>query len=449
MKKLLFDKLSPVQTLALGFFALILTGAIILCLPVSSQNGTWLHFTDALFTSASAVSTTGLTTIDTGSYYNLFGQFIVILLIQIGGLGYMVFIVIFLTSANKKISILGRKFMRESISRTQEIDIFKFTRVIIYSTILIELIGTILYFAVFINDMPFWDAARQAVFHSISAFCTAGFSLFSNNLCNYRDNWLININTNFLAITGALGFLVLYDIYKYFKFKFLMKQEQAFKFSFHSKIVMYASSIIFITGSLVIFLAEGNKYSDNFLSNILIAVFQAVSGSTTVGFNTVDLSIMSEISYMILIVLMFIGGSPGSTAGGIKTSSAFVISIFTFRIFQNQRDITIFKRRLNNDVIGNIIALSVFGALLVFVATLILGFTEPRIDIVKLLFEASSGFGTVGLSTGITPVLSEAGKIIIILLMYIGRVGTLGFGFSLLGKVKPKEFTYPEEEILI
>ena len=445
MWKLFRKNLTPSQLLSLGFIIIIIAGTILLSLPISSSNHTYQNTIDALFTSTSALTTTGLIVVDTGTYYNFFGQIVILTLIQIGGLGYMVFIVVIFMRFKNKLSLSGKKFLRESLSRTSKIDMIKFVKVILLFTLIIELIGAIIYFLYWLKYFTFGDALYQAVFHSISAFCTAGFSLFSDSFTKYGQSVIINLNTNFLVLTGAVGFFVLYDVY--LLIIGLIKGDPLIKLSLHSKTVLWTTLFLFISGAIVIYFAEGNKFSDNNFINTLYALFQSISGSSTVGFNTVDIGLMAPASLFVIIILMFIGGSPGSTAGGIKTT-AFASIVFSALAILKGNDVIIFKRRLNPSIINNVIALIFVAVTSVTIGVFILTITE-KFSLMKILFEAVSAFGTVGLSTGITSQLSVAGKLVIILLMLIGRIGPLSVGISLMGKQKQKDYKHPEEDILV
>ena len=446
MWKIFKKNLTPSQLLSLGFIIIILCGTILLSLPISSASKSYQNFVDALFTSTSALTTTGLIVVDTGTYYSFFGQLIILTLIQIGGLGYMVFIVVIYMRFKNKLSLSGRKYLRESLSRTSKIDMFRFVKVILLFTLIIELAGTLIYFFYWLKYFPFGEALYQAIFHSISAFCTAGFSLFSDSLTKYSHSIIINLNTYFLVLTGAVGFFVLYDLYVYV-ISFI-KRKAVIKLTLHSKTVLWTTFLLFIFGAVVIYFAEGEKFSSSSYINTLYALFQSISGSSTVGFNTIDIGSMAQVSLYVLIILMFIGGSPGSTAGGIKTTAFSTIVFAALSILRGNEDVVIFKRRINSSTIQNVIALIFVAVTSVAIGVFILTITE-KFELMKLLFEAVSAFGTVGLSTGITSQLTITGKLVITILMLIGRIGPLAVGLSLMGKQNQKEYKYPEEDILI
>ncbi|MBK7978798.1 MAG: Trk family potassium uptake protein [Ignavibacteriae bacterium] len=436
-------KFTPVQILSFGYLIIILIGAFLLMLPISSVQQTSQNFIDAFFTSTSAISTTGLIVVDTGTYYSFFGQIIILILIQIGGIGYMAIYVIIVMLTSNKFSISSKKFLRESISRLPNINLIGFGKLIVIYASVIELIGTVLYFIVFIEKYSIGEALYISVFHSISAFCTAGFSLFSDSFVLYQSNWIVNLNTNFLVISGAIGFFVIFDILQKFK-----RNSSQNKFTLQSKLVISTSFYLYAIGSILVFLIEGNKFSANILDNILFSSFQAISASSTVGFNSVDIGQLTSSSLFILVILMFVGGSPGSTAGGIKTISFALLSIFSFALIKDKKNVIVFKRSINFSNFYKSVGQIFIGFTSVVIFTLLLTISEHT-DFIKLLFEATSAFGTVGLSTGITFNLTYLGKIYITILMLIGRIGPFALGLIFLTKSNGNHFNYPEEELFI
>jgi len=438
--------LSPIQLLGLGFVLIILIGAILLMLPISSENSTDQNFLDALFTSTSAVSTTGLIVVDTGTYYSMFGEIVILILFQIGGLGYMVLFVLITLTLRSKLSITGKKYLRESLSRLPNVDIIKFVKLTIIFTIIFEVIGTTLYSLVLSNYFDTADAIYFSLFHSISAFCTAGFSLFPDSLTAYGTNWLININTYFLVIGGSIGFFVIYDLSHYFKN--LIKREPIKRFSLQTKIVLTTSFTLLIVASILLFVFEKDKFTESIVEKIFYSIFQAITASTTVGFNTVDIGSLTTASLFVIIILMFIGGSPGSTAGGIKTTNLVIFSKFAIAALRERKYVTVFKRTLNVTLFQKATAQIFVAVVSITFFTFLLTVSE-QIDFIKILFEVISAFGTIGLSTGITSNLSSIGKISIITLMLIGRIGPLVIGLSLIPKAKNNNYSYPEEEILV
>ena len=444
MFRLLEKALRPVQLLSIGYIIIVLVGAFLLMLPISSDNHTYHFFVDSLFTSASAVSTTGLIVVDTGTYYSTFGELVILLLIQIGGLGYMLFFVVFSILLKEKLSINGKKYLREAISRIQGVDLIKFVKLTLIYAALIELIGALGYFLIFIQKLPLLDAAYSSIFHSVSAFCTAGFSLYSDSLSYYSKSLVINFNTFFLVVTGGIGFFVLYDLTNFINQK--IKKNNVARLSLHSKLVLSFTFSLFLFGAIIILISEHTKFSGNVFQNILNALFQSISASTTVGFNTVDITIMSNASLFVMIILMFIGASPGSTGGGIKTTSFAASMLSAIASLKGKNLVSIFRRTINRFSIDKSNA-QIFVALTsTIVITLILTITE-NFSFIKILFEATSAFGTVGLSAGITPGLSTMGKLLVTVLMIIGRVGPISIGLFFVRKNGNGNYAYPEEEI--
>ncbi|HEX9250935.1 MAG TPA: potassium transporter TrkG [Ignavibacteriaceae bacterium] len=444
MLKSIEKVLSPIQLLSLGYVVIILLGAIILMLPISSTNNSYQFFVDSLFTSASAVSTTGLVVVDTGTYYSTFGEIVILILIQIGGLGYMLFFVVFTVLLTEKLSISGKKYLREAVTRNQSVDLIKFVKLTLIYTLVIEGIGTLGYYLVWVNKYPAVYALYSSFFHSVSAFCTAGFGLYPDSLSSYSKSIIINFNTFFLVITGGIGFFVLYDIINFAKQK--IKKNNIARLSLHSKLVLSFTFSLFVFGTVIILISEPYNLSENILQNILNAFFQSVSASTTVGFNTVDITIMSNASLFVMIILMFIGASPGSTGGGIKTTSFAASVLSSIASLKGKNAVTIFKRTISHVSINKANA-QIFVALTsTIIITLILSITE-KFSFIKILFEATSAFGTVGLSAGITSGLSTIGKLLITILMIIGRVGPLAIGLFFVNKNGNNNYAYPEEEI--
>jgi len=446
MFKLMLNILSPLQLISMGYVIIAICGALLLMMPISSANMLSQSFIDALFTSTSAVSTTGLIVVDTTAHYSTFGELVILALIQIGGLGYMLIFVVFSLMIKNKLSITGKRFLRESLSMIPGTNIFSLIKLTVLYTIIIEITGTLVYFAIWIYYFNPIDAFYYSLFHSVSAFCTAGFSLFSDSLASFQFNWLINLNTIILAFSGSIGFFVLNDISIYIRNR--VKRNPINKLTLHSKVVLTTTLSLFLAASLLILIFENSKHSSNFIGQILTSTFQTITASTTVGFNTVDIGQLTTSSLFLIIILMFIGGSPGSTAGGIKTTSFAVFSKSVISTLKREKNVTLLGRTINSSAFHNSSAQIYLGAISIVIITLCLTITE-RQDFIKILFESVSAFGTVGLSTGITGSLSIYGKTLIIIMMMIGRIGPLAIGISLLYNKNGKNYSYPEEEILI
>ncbi|MDQ7816559.1 MAG: TrkH family potassium uptake protein [Melioribacteraceae bacterium] len=439
-------KITPVQTLLLGYVAIILSGAMLLCAPFASTNGQGISFLDALFTSASAVSTTGLVVVDTGTQFSVFGQVLIMILIQIGGLGYMIFFALIAITAGYKFSINGKQLFNESISRPNNIEIKKFVKVVLIFTLTFEFFGVAVLTIIFLDKLNFVDAAYSALFHSISAFCTAGFSLYADSFTVYSKDLAANIIVAIITIAGGIGFFVLYDLYVYFRN--LLKGKKPLKLSAHTKLVLSVTFLLIIAGTMILFFSEsGYNGGLSVYERFLNASFQTISASSTTGFNSVDIGHMQVLSLLIIIILMFIGASPGSTGGGIKTSTFGIVILFLKKIVTNRREVSVFKHTIGESTVNKALAIA-FMSLLYLITVIALLLTTEIFSILQIALETSSALGTVGLSMGITPSLSATGKIIITITMILGRVGSLAIGYSLIGRTKTIKYTYPGGNVM-
>ncbi len=441
------NKLTPVQTLSLGYIFLILISAVLLTLPFSTTPNKNTEFVDALFTSTSAVSTTGLVVVDTGSHYSTVGQIIILISFQIGGLGYMIFIALFSLGIGSKFSINGKRLINQSIARPTSVEIKKFIKAVTLFAFAFELVGAIALTIIFMQKISFTEAFYSAIFHSISAFCTAGFSLYKDSFILYANDIGVNIILAIVTIAGGIGFFVLYDLFMFFKN--IIKQKHSVRLSEHSKLVLIVS-IILMTACTILLLFIEDLINSKFLSidRILTASFQAISSSTTTGFNSVDIGLMQPLSLFVIIILMFIGASPGGTGGGIKTSTVGIIISFIKKVLSNRNEVSIFKRSVDEITVSKSITIAALGIFYLIFVSLTLSITEHH-SLLQIIFEATSALGTVGLSTGITSKLSTTGKLLIIMTMLIGRVGPLAVGYSLIGNIITKKYSYPNGEFLI
>lgn len=437
--------LNSVQILAVGFIMLIILGAIILSLPISSKSGTYTNFLDSLFTSTSAVCVTGLVAVDTGTYWNGFGQFIIILLIQIGGLGFMSIAVFVAALMGKKITLKDRLYVQESMNTLTIEGLVKMVKYVIKFTFIVELIGALFLSTQFIPSFGIGKGIIYSVFHSVSAFCNAGFDIFGDfsSLTNYNTNPIILMTLTLLIIIGGLGFTVIIEIWNYKKTK---------RLSVHSKIVISLTLSLIVFATIFIFLLEykNNKTigNMNLLDKMVNSLFTAVSPRTA-GFNSIALDKMTTASIFLTIFLMFIGGSPGSTAGGLKTTTFGVAILTLISVIKGRDDTEAFGRKFSKELVYKAFALLMLGMVLVITVTMILSITEYNIPFISIFFEATSAFGTAGLTLGITQGLSSIGKVIIIITMYCGRVGPLTVMLALMRKQNTRGFSYPEGKVLI
>lgn len=445
MKRIRLETLTTAQTLLIGYLLFITVGATLLTLPISVVGNERLPFIDSIFMAASSISGTGLVVVNTGSYFSLFGQLVILALIQIGNIGYMLFFALAVLLVGKRLSLINKMIIKNSISLSQlDLKIFVF-KVFKYSLI-IEGVAALLLFIYFIRDFSVSEAFYQAVFHSVSAFCTAGFSLFDDSLSRYSGNFYVISIITLTSYFGCVGFFVLHDLSGYIKAR--IEKKKHYQLSTHTKIVTTVSISIIFIGQIIIYFSElilnPHGISDTFLTSF----FQSVSASTSVGFNSVDISKMNNSSLVVLIIEMFIGASPSGTGGGIKTTvfAIMVLSLFTF--LRDRKYVNTLHRSINPTTVAKAFSISFLALIWIVVSVLILSLTESQ-EFLSLLFEAASALGNNGMSTGITPELSTSGKILIALLMLIGRVGPLLVGYSLIGKQKPVNYQYPEANILI
>ena len=420
------------QVILLGFLGLILLGALILTLPVCSRSGTWTPFSDTLFTSVSAACVTGLIVQDTATHWSFWGQLLILILIQIGGLGVITVAVTFFRLWGRRISLAQRNMMQQSISAPQVGGIVRRTGFILRGSICIELCGALLLMPVFLRDFGFAKGLWYSLFHAISAFCNAGFDLMGvrekySSLTSYGADLWVNTVIMLLIVVGGIGFLVWEDL-----------REKRFRFRrlrMHTKLVLVSSAVLILIPATLNFLLEYRELP--LKERILNALFQSVT-TRTAGFNTADLTKMSEPGILQMIGLMLIGGSPGSTAGGMKTTTVAVLFLAGLTVFRRRDDVECFRRRIGQDVIRNAGTILFLYLMLFSVGSAILSRVEG-LPLLTCMFETSSAVGTVGLSLGITPNLHQCSRIILMVLMFLGRVGALTLVYALLpgGKNPP------------
>lgn len=444
-------KLHPAALVLISFFAVILIGAVLLSLPVS-LNGNPLPAIDALFTATSAVCVTGLVVVDTGSRFTLFGQITILVLIQIGGLGVMTLSVLLFRMIGRKTFYHQRMAVQDMFLHTPQEDIFKIVRSIILITACIESAGAGLLTIYWSRMLPVHEAAYTAVFHSISAFCNAGFSLFSDSLTAFGGSCLLNITIGTLIVTGGIGFSVLYEFQNWAA----LRKKQRFRFSVQTRTVLLTTAILITAGAVWLLILERHGILDNrsLIHRVLAAGFQSIT-CRTAGFNTVDIAALSEATIAIMMVLMFFGASPGSCGGGVKTTTLALLAATTVARMKRMRRVNLFKKSIPEETVHRcttliLVSVGVIGLVLIMILTEG-AITERRAggDFLSYLFEVVSAFGTVGLSLGITPELSTWGKFWIILTMIIGRVGILTFSYIIIGTNPTNGFERAEENMMI
>ncbi|MFZ5946000.1 MAG: TrkH family potassium uptake protein [Bacillota bacterium] len=438
--------ITPSRFLVLGFLSIILLGALLLMLPAATVNIKGLSFINALFTATSAVCVTGLVVVDTGTTFSTFGQLVILFLIQIGGLGFMTFATLFAMILGRKITLKERLLLQEALNQVTLQGIVRLTKYIIWISFSIEALGALILAFRWSFDMGWSKALYFGLFHSISAFNNAGFDLFGNfsSITSYQDDVTTNVTMMLLILLGGFGFIVLSDFYTNFPGKK----------SLHTKIVIKTSFLLVLLGAILIFLLEFNNPQTlgalGPQSKVLSSLFQSVTPRTA-GFNTLDIPGLRDTTKLLIIVLMFIGASPGSTGGGIKTTTFLTIVLSVINTFKGNVHTTCRERTLPKDIINKAIAITMLAILLILIVTSILTITEEA-DFLTLLFEAVSAFGTVGLSMGITPYLTSLGKAAIITTMFFGRLGPLTIAFALSQNRKEKyaaHIKYPDERIII
>lgn len=439
-------QLNPAQILVLGFASIILIGAILLSTPFVTQTGETTGFLKALFTSTSAVCVTGLVVVDTGTHWNMLGQSIILILIQIGGLGIMTMATSVALIIGRKITLRSRLVMQEALNQFTIQGVVRLTRYIILTTFIIEGIGAFFLTMNFMQEFDTGKAIFYGVFHSVSAFCNAGFDIIGNgrSLTPYVNMQAFNVIIMALIILGGLGFTVIIEVIKVRSYK---------KLSLHSKLVVMMTTVLILVGFLFFFLVEFNNPETlqhlSLKDKATAAMFQSVT-TRTAGFNTIALDQMYDSSKLMTILLMFIGGSPGSTAGGMKTTTVALVILLIVSVVRGRDDVEFAKRRISKDNVHRALTVIGIGMSLGFVIPLLLSMTEKGADFITLFFEAISALGTVGLSLGYTSQLSTLGQMIIIFTMFAGRVGALTIVFALADKQQSKALIrYPESKVSV
>lgn len=434
--------LTTFQSIFLGFFLIIIIGSLLLMLPISSVSGKVTPFNESLFTATSAVCVTGLVVHDTGSYWSAFGQAIILILIQIGGLGVITVAASFALLSGRKISLMQRSTMQEAIAAPKIGGIVRLTGFVLKATLIFELSGAVIMMPVLCRDYGV-KGVWLAVFHSISAFCNAGFDILGTDaskyvsLTQYVNCTSINLAVIFLIVIGGIGFLTWEDIYTN-KLHFR-------RYRMQSKVILITSAVLIIVPALYFFFFDLNNLPIK--QRILSSLFQSVT-TRTAGFNTVDLTALQEPSIATMIVLMIIGGSPGSTAGGIKTTTVAVLIANSLATFGRKDSSHFFKRRIDNQVVKNASTILIMYLVLSFTGAVAIS-TAEKIPFLKCLFETSSAIGTVGLTLGITPELGLFSQLILILLMFCGRVGGLTLIYAAISNTKKNISKYPLEHITV
>ncbi|MDU0324383.1 TrkH family potassium uptake protein [Clostridium butyricum] len=446
MHKLKKPNFTYSQISAISFMSIILIGALLLTLPISSRSGEATPFIDALFTSASATCVTGLVVYDTYTHFSLFGQIVILSLIQIGGLGFMIIATLFSLMLKRKIGLKERGMLQESVSTIHIGGIVRLTKHILFGTVIFEAIGAIILALRFYPDMGLKQGLYNGVFHSISAFCNAGFDLMgrfepSSSLTLYSGDIVVNLVIMSLIVVGGVGFLVWEDIFTN-KLKFC-------KYRLHTKIVLVVTATLIIVPAIIFYSIERtNSFAGMGTTESWLASFFQSITPRTAGFNTVNIAELSEGSILLTIILMVIGGSPGSTAGGVKTTSFAVIILSLMASIRHTEDINVFNRRLERDVIKKAYDVITIYFMCCALAVLLICALQP-FGLKEVFFEVVSALSTVGMSTGITQELNSLSRVIITLLMFFGRVGSLSVALVFSEKKEYIPIRKPVEKISI
>lgn len=442
------NQLTYVRIIAMGYLMVILIGTLLLMLPFSTSAGESTGFFTALFTATSATCVTGLVVVDTATHWSTLGHVIIMIMIQIGGLGFMTMGVFLAMVLKKRISLRTRGLLQESMNYMQMGGVIRLVRTAFRGTFLIEGIGAVLLTARFI---PVFGAAKgiwYGIFHSVSAFCNAGFDLMGeysgeySSFVEFYGDILINTVVMALIILGGIGFFVWSDLKKnglHWK-----------KYMLHTKITLVSTAALLIAGTVLYYIFEsGNLLAGMSVKDkMLAAAFSSVTARTA-GFNTIDTGALTNASKLLTMLLMFIGGSPGSTAGGIKTVTALILVVYVWSNLRESKGVHIFNRRLDDDVIRKASNVVVISLLMAVISVIFICFKQPSLPVEDVMFEVFSAIGTVGMSTGLTRDLSLASRIVIILLMYCGRIGSMSFALSFMERKKAAPVQLPVEKIMI
>ncbi|KGK90093.1 TrkH family potassium uptake protein [Clostridium sp. HMP27] len=438
-------KLIPVRILAIGFAIVIFIGAILLSLPISSADGKGTAFIDSLFTSTSAVCVTGLVTLDTGTHWNYFGKTVILLLIEIGGLGFMSFAALIALVLGRKITLSERLVMQEAINSSNLQGIVKMIKYILGFTFSVQFMGALLLSTQFIHIYGLGKGIYYSIFHSVSAFCNAGFDLMGGftSLTSFSENSVVILTIAVLIIVGGLGFSVWTEIYNY---------KDINKLSLHTKIVLVTTTALLSAGWILMMLFEFSNPDTlgamSLKGKLVNSLFASVTPRTA-GFNSISTSDMTMPGRFLTTILMFIGGSSGSTAGGIKTTTFSIIVLTAIAAIKGKDDTEVFEKRISGDLVRKSFVITVLASSLVIVVTMLLSISEIGQSFEYIFYEVTSAFGTVGLSLGLTTKLSSIGKLILIFTMYSGRLGPLTVALAFTKVKRNNQIRYPEDKILV
>ena len=437
---------SPYMTILLSFMVVTILGGILLSLPISMRYGKSVKLIDGFFIATSAICVTGLSSIDIGSVYNIFGQMVILVLIQLGGLGVITFTSVIIIMISKKIGYYTKKIVQEDINIDTTFKIEEYVKKVIFSVIIIEFIGTVILFFEFIKKFGFLKAVYYSFFHSVSAFCNAGFSLFSDNLYGFKNSFIINMTIPLLIFLGGIGFSTILNCYNV-----LRKKEK--RLTSTTKLSIKISIFLVIIGMVAMFILEYSNKSTignlSFGQKLEASFFQSVT-TRTAGFNTISILGLKRSTSLLFVILMFIGASPGSTGGGIKTTTIGLIILGTLATLKNKDTIEYDKRSVSWRIYSKAITVLFISLIYTTICVFLLILFERNKNLLDLVFEVFSAFGTVGLSRNLTPSLADISKFILIVTMFVGRIGPLTIALALSkSKMKEENISRPQENILI
>ncbi len=450
-------RFSSAQVIAGGFLAAILAGAVLLCLPVSSSEGTFTDFVDAMFTAATSVCVTGLVTVNTAAHWSLFGKVVILFLIQLGGLGVVTVMTVCLVAAGQRITLRERMMIQESYNTDGLDGLVKMIMRVLRGTLLLEAAGAVGYAFVFVPEYGPLKGAGYAVFHAVSAFCNAGIDLVGDSsLVPYQTNPVINITTCILIITGGIGYVVWWDILRVIKgrrHRQVPKGRCFCRLQLHSKLAIVVTLVLILGGTVLFFLLERNNQATfaslSLPEQVMAALFQSVT-TRTAGFCTVDQGALTEASAFVTMLLMLIGGSPAGTAGGVKTTTVGMLALVVWASACKKEDVEVFGRRINQSSIRT--GLTVFLlAQFIAIAGIVLLLATQDMSFTDVSFEVFSALGTAGLTRGITADLNVFGKLVVTALMYIGRIGPITLVVAFLNKNNEKngKLSLPKRRVLV
>ncbi len=437
-------RFNAAQILLFGYMLFIIIGAGLLMMPVSSAQNVNLSLENAIFTAISAISGTGLTIVDTATYFSFFGQMVIMMLIQIGNIGYMIFFALAVVLLGGRISLFNKLIIRHSISHTK-LRLKQFVIKVFKYTLIVEGAAALLLSVYWMGEMPPDEAVKHGVFNSISSFCNAGFSLFTTNLVEFRNDYFVNLVIVLTAFLGSIGFFVLYDISALFKASL---KKARYKLATHSRLVISVTLVIIFFSTVYYFVVENAIAKNHGADTLLEAFFLASSSSTTLGYNTVDISQLEQASLIGVMIEMFIGASPSGTGGGIKTTVFAIMCLSLIAFIRDRKHVNVFNREIHPGIIARAFSISLLALFWLLFSVTLLSLVEGK-EFIMILFESTSALGNNGLSMGITPYLTTAGKVILSLSMLIGRMGPLIVGYTLLGHKNELHYKYPEGNILI